>query len=142
MLDDTKKLYDKLPRGSRTAMARDIGYTMVAVTKSVFGYVENEDIDEKVTIWLSIMGKIRAAPTYRENLYAQQIRKILFRSLVIDSTSYILVRDVIGFLYENHYETMAVLSNQRIYAIIACNFPLEEHIEGESIIGYRIDLEA
>lgn len=130
--------FDSLPRGTRRAVAQDIGIRYHTMVRAIFGYVENEKIMIKVSIWLGIMGMRPHKPSYRENLEAMIARRYVTRLLIQDPLSSVLVRDIIGFVITEAYMHIAGLTNQRLYAIIASNYPLEEHISGEAVIGYRM----
>ena len=130
--------YDTLPFGSRASLARDIGVNVNVVSFSIFGYDVKDAINIKAAIWMGIMGRQPHAPSYRENREAVLARKLLARHLVHDPLSSVLVRDIIGTLIAEYHDQIAGITNQRVYAIIAVNYPLEEHTNGECAIGYRL----
>jgi hypothetical protein len=133
-----REKYDRLPHGTRRAIAGDLSLTEDKMARAVFGYVENEMVVLRVNLWLAIMGDRPKVPTFKENVEARKARKILGQRLVSDPLSTVLVRDVIGMIVTEYFTFTSGLSNQRLYAIIASNFPLEEHIGGEALIGYRM----
>src|SRR4051812_27360200 len=99
-----REIYDRLPRGVRASLARDIGERAMKVASSVFGYTVHEDINLKVEIWINIMGRRPPVPTARENLEALKAKSILRKVLVSNPQSYVLVRDVMGYLLTEYFQ--------------------------------------
>jgi hypothetical protein len=133
--------YLKLPYGTLAAIAQDLGLSQQYVSRCIFHYTLNERVEQRVSAWLTIYNWRGIKPSYAENIAARRMRKYIKRLLVPDPESFVLVREIMGRLIEEHYSQMDSLPNKRLYVLIASNYPLEEHVTGEAIIGYRIRAE-